>query len=536
MITIRVALCVTNEARARVPLKNMPTADRVRLAQRHEKLRDLMTDKVVERVGRRVSEAEREYIAQEVDMLIHRGENSDAALTTIASHVRHLTPASSQVSAPPTKDRIRDHNAKPAAAPPPYARTRDSAPSTVVEAARAADAYIKQQQQQLQQQQKQQSRKLPPGLTPELMAALENSDAQASTQRRLQDPTDAHRDDLWARMAEKDVEQHNRELLEERRRAKKLEDEQRAYLDQQIALRERKVVATKVDEQKFVVEEQRQKKLWEEDIKKKEAEKKRRFAEEKASRDAQLDAARQRKAIEEARRRQEDAEAAVRDREAYEKEQELIKERKVRAKEDVVKAQQFNKHFEEVRTTEKSKEKAKDLEHQRLFLERLRKQDEERELALVKMHEKQRHQQQIAYQMQAGYETKAADDERKALEHKRKREAEELAREREVAEKAAAQKVKQRQYLMLQMIEREEGRKKDREDMETQKRRIEAELDAAERKEAERLLVTKKRNEDHRKAIEGQIVASEARHRPLYMSEAEKRLNSPILRKAGIQL
>lgn len=517
----------------------MPSTDRVKLAQRHERLRELMCGKVFKYVGRAVTDGEKDFVAQEVDMLMHRGENSEASLKEIAKHIRSMTPAPSQA---PTEDRLRRHDAASSVASANHHHHRQQAgshvPSSVHAAAKAADQKVKEANANAAARKAPSSvGNLPPGVTPEMYAAAHGDSLAGSSnagRRTLPKPAELHKDDLWAKLAQKEVEEFHKDALEHRRKHKKMEEEQRMYLEQQVALRQRKAVEVKKNEEQYIVEEVKQRESWEVENKRKEEERKRRNAEEKKMRDQQLDEARRRRAMEEARRRAEDIEAAKKIQAEYDKEQIAIKERRVKAKEDVVKAQEFNKHIEELRSSERAREKARDLEHQKQYLARLAKQDQEREDALAKMQEKQRHQQQIAFAMQAGISEKAKEDERKAEEHKKRLEAIQIAREKATAEKAAAAKVKQRQYLMLQMLERDEQKKQEREDLERQRERVMAEKEAAERKDMEKKILAKKKAEEHRRAVEDQIEQSQARHRPVHMTDAERKLNGTLLRKVGL--
>lgn len=477
-------------------------SDRVKLAQRHERLRDLMAAKVLKLVGRKVTDGERQFINHELDMMINRGDAAESSLAHVAAHVRAMTPSAQE-----------KHAQK-------HRRTDDSRSqvSSVAAAARKADSEVA---------------RVPPkpaSLTPHDVVAA----SEEPSQHRIPRPADVHADDLWAKIADKQAEEFHREIIVQRRHTKQREAEQRDFLDSQVAIRKRREAEAKIDSRKFVVEEERQRQQWAEEEKKIEAMKKQRFAEEKKSRDAQLEEARKRRAVEEAKRKIEDEEAAKKVVEQYHKEQEALKQRRVRAREEVVKAQEFNQQFKSMKQREKEKERDIDLKHQRMYLDRLAKEEADREAALVKMQEKQRHQQQIAFQLQETNAEKAVEDERKAQDYLAKREAAYEDEQRKKREKAESEKIKQKQYLMLQMVQREEERKAQREAVLAERRAVQLQVEAEERKEQEKRLATKQKQQAHRDDIAHQIEVSQSRHRTVFMTDQEKLLNQPLLRTAGL--
>ena len=495
----------------------MSKADSIKLAQRHEKLRELMTAKVVKLVGHKLSDAEKDRCMQEVDLLLHRGDATEQALQLLANQLRALTPAPGQGRGKAGGSQV---SATMAAA---HAPSGGSAVN-VHAAAKRADAAVGTKP------------ATKPPSAPATMKSeflLDPEDDQVSRQRCRVAPAQVAAEDLWAKIAQKEVEAFNRDTLQYRRSLKKKEEEQRLFLDTQVQVRKQKAVAVREDEKKYGVEEQRQLDVWRDEERRQAEARKRRFAEEKASRDAQLELAKDKRAREEAKRKIEDELAAARDRAAYEKEQEAIKERRIRAREEVVKAQQFNAEFNKVKAGEKAKERAEDVKHQQMFLERLAKQDAEREMNLVKMQEKQRRQQQIAFQMESTLADKAKVDEEKAEEYRHARVAKAEAEERARAEKAAAAAVKQRQYLVLQMLEHEERRKAEREKFLAEKEAAKESLEAAERKEHEKTIRAKEAAQKHRREIEAQM-AMKAKVKTTYMSDAERKLNMPLLAKSGV--
>jgi hypothetical protein len=433
--------------------------------------------------------------------MLHRGDATDGSLNLVANQVRSIAAGAGR--------------AKTTKRATPTPSTSNANYGTVA-AARKADSDVS---------------KMPAlkAKKTDIDAVLDESHVASPPRKPRDDPSQ----NMWAKMAKRDAEEYHHDIVTYRRSLKRKEAEQRVYLDQQVKVRKDAVVVARDAEGIFAVEEDRQRVAWEADEIKIEAIKKKRHVDEKKSRDEQLVDMKQRRAREVIVRRVADEQSAVRDRDGYVKEQELIKERRIHARVEVAKAQSFNQEFKLVKAAEKEKERLQDIEHQRMFLERLAQQEGVRELTLVKMQEKQKVQQQIAFQLQSTVADRAAIDEVKANEYYYKLQAKHDAEEASKKAHVEAEKIKHKQYLTVQMIEREERRKAERDQVIESRQDVLKELAKSERKQHETIVKSKEKAQQHRHAIEDQIVSHAARHE-LAMTDTERKLNNSRLRKSGL--
>ena len=470
-------------------------SDKQKVAQRHQRLRDLMVTKVEKMIthgtDKKLTDAQREFVVQEVDLLLHSGDARESSLQRIATQLRVLNPTAAPRAATqpvPTAEKEKHHH---------HHKT-----SKAVENAAAA--------------------------TPE--AANGKSIDEEGSKRRIRLPQEVHSGDLWAKMAEVDVLDYNREIVEARRIAKKKYEEQCRFLDQQVAKRKEVEQRLVVEEKEVAKEVERQRELWEQEAKKLEESRKERFVQERRQRDEQLEQARLRKVREAEVLKKEDKVLAEKLRLEAIKEQEVNQQRKLKAREEVARAQEFNRQFKEGRAQQLAKDVELDKEHQRMSVERLEKQEREREEALLKMQERQKRQHIMAARMETSVAEKAAEDEKKAQAYMDRVTAEQQQEEQKKLEKQAAEKLRMRQYLNLQILEREKARAKELEEVEKLREQSKRLAEEEERREREKRLVEKQKALLHRKDIEAQMERRSQIHE-VFMSEKEKQLNSKILSK-----
>lgn len=473
-------------------------ADRIRNAQRHERLKELLTQKIEKLLmgdsKKKLSENQREFVSQEVDLLLHSGDVSEGALARVVAQLRVLASAEENQKKQSNKRAARTRSEVSSTAPSKAGNQAAGGANTSM--SHNLNSSIDQH----------------PSLSPSRKEEL---------MRRQQE-------DLWAKMCAKDQEAFQLENTVQKKVARKKAEEQRLYLDQQIALRESKKKAIVEESKVYAVHEHEQLEIWKKEEEKAEERKKKRLEEERQIRDEQLALAKARKMQEAEHLKQEDVELAKKIKEEAEREQKLQEERRRKAREEVSKFQQFNAQFKDRRQIAQQKELEMDKEHQRMFLERLAKQEQEREDALLKMHERQKKQHLMASRMEASIAEKATEDEQKAVAYVQKIEAKKDEEERLKREKEAAEKVKLRQYLSLQILAKEKEREALRAELEEQKRRAKEEMEESERREAEKRAAQKEKALRHRKEVEQQIALHQARHDPV-MTEAEARLNAKKL-------
>ena len=478
----------------------MSTADRLRQIQRHERLRELMCAKVEKMATKglahaALSDKQKEFIQHEVDLLIHSGDARESCLERIATSLKvfveppRKTQSALEVKTASAKLAVPTTSSKPAA--PAEDKKKVAKPSSV--------------------------------------SALDDHETSAD-RRRVVPPSVVHADDVWAELCHRDVEEYNCSLAAQRRVVKKKEEEQRQFLEAQVERRRQLRVAAHEEELRQAKLEEEQRKVFEaEEIKKKELVKQK-LAAEKKLRDEQLAHALERKMREEVAKKLENEAQAKQAQVECAKETELQNAKRLKQKEEVLKFQEINKVFEEMKSQQRQKEADYDKEQQRLYLEKLAKQERDRDEALVKLFEKQKKQGQIASEMAASVLVKAAEDERKAQEYTAKKEAERLAALKRKQDKEEQEKMKVKQTLALQILEKEQVRLHQRDELLHQREEIKKEVQQAMQQERQRAAMEKMKKERQRALLEEQIDAR-SQSRIVHMSEDERKLNAKLIEK-----
>lgn len=459
----------------------MSQVDRIRNAQRHERLRELMATKVERLSKTNLTDKQREFIRHEVDLLIHNGDASESSLHRVAASLRVFSerPQPSSTTPQPTTKR----------APSDFSKRATEKPT---------------------------------------VSPLESADAA----HRRQNPSEAHADDVWAHLSKRDAEEFAREQLEHRKLLKRKENEQRNFLETQVNRRTEMKMQRAEEERQEAARDKEQVRIWQIEEQRKKDDLRNRLANERQMRDDQLRLAKEKKARDETSRREEDLRQAEQIRDAIRKEEEQNELKKLKTKEEVAKFQAINRMHEEEKQREREREAEMDKVHQRQHLERLAKQEQERDEALAKMHEKQRHQQTMATQMQASVAEKAADDERKAKEYALKKEQQEAAEAQRKADKQSQEKTKIKQYLAMQLLERENQRAEERARQERLREQMKRDVESAEREEYMRNLRRKEKQDYQRQLLEQQMT-EKSTSAPVFMTDEERRLNAKLIDRAS---
>lgn len=507
-------------------------ADRIRNAQRHERLKELLTQKVekmlistnpTERKAAVLSDTQRDFVNQELDLMLHSGDASEKSISRLVAQLRVLTTSGdaaknqqkyyvnaksddgSQVSGAHKKHRHArsDNGSKVSSVRPSPSQIANLAvkgPSPGLQAAKSSNNNKHSKQ-------------------------FVEASIMAHSPSRKDQLSALHDHDMWAKMCAKDQENFFREKQMEKKVGKEKAEEQRLYLDQQVALRKNKKQTVVQEERLFVQHEMQQLEIWKAQEEKEVARKKSRFDEERKARDEQLDLARARKHEEAEVLRLVDVEQAKKSQTEYAKEQKMIEVKKLKTKDEVAKFHEYNSQFQDSRKNQLEKERSMDREHQRLFLERLEKQEQEREDALLKMHERQKRQFVMASKIQGSQAEKSRTDEDKAAVYLARTEAKNDATKKAKLDKEKDEKVKLKQYLTLQMLAKEKDAAERRAQLEDQKVQVKMEMEESERREAQRRVKEKQKSLRHRAEIEDQI-REHAQRRNVIMTETEMRLNA----------
>ncbi|CUG88238.1 Hypothetical protein, putative [Bodo saltans] len=444
-----------------------------------------MANKVEKMAKSTLNAQQREFIRSEVDLLIHNGDASESSLHRVAASLRVFADRP-QAVAPPSRRSPSENGIS--------IKKNDAKPSINAAASKATAVN------------------------------------ESSTARRPP-PSEVHAGDVWAHLSKRDAEEFAKEQLEHRKLLKRKEDEQRNFLEAQVQRRTEIKLRHEEDERAKAAIEMEQVRLWQIEELKKKDEVKKKLADDRQQRDEQLRLAKEKKAREEILRREDDERQAAAIREAIRKEEELNEVKRIRQKEEVAKFHAINKMHEDAKQRERDREAEMDKVHQKLYLERLAKDERERDQSLAKMHEKQRHQQTMATQMQASVAERAADDERKAKEYASKKEAQAAEEARKKAERQDQEKTKIKQYLAMQILEREQKQDEERDRQEKLRLQMKQDVEAAERAEHERLLL-RKQKQDHQRVLLEQQMTERENQRPVYMTDEERRLNAKLIDKA----
>lgn len=538
-------------------------ADNIRNAQRHERLRDMMTAKIAKVVehgtnkGAVVTKQRRQadgdggtlgaltaqevdYVRNEVDLLLHTGDASEASLNRIAMQVRMMaenrkrggSSGTGPAPLPPLKPRVPSSTTNYSDAPESHAPTASAAnkrDSRKPGAAGLQDARVS-----VHAYATSTSNPLNPAGSLHPASPPRNKFKDVTPERIARSKEFYAEDgfDPWALMMEKDKEAFCNEIVMQRRANRQKEDEQRIVLDQQVKRRVDKKQQL-IDEERARAKEEaalikeyelREQKQKQEIKKKHEAEKK--MLEEQVVMSKARKLEEKRVYQEEERKRAEDIQRAIQ----QEKETVIEEKRAVRIERE--KFHEFNKANKDVHRIQKEKEAQEDHKLQQQFLEKLGKEERDRDEALARLHERMTRQAEMAHKIQSKWQEKSADDERKATDFAAKKAAAEEAVERGKREKEEREKLKLRQALALQVMDKEQRKAKAREEFLSYRKVFAKEVEAAQQDEVERRHIQKRKLDEQRALLEAQLKEKE-KIKAVTMTEAEKQINNRLLEKAA---
>ena len=538
-------------------------SDRIRNAQRHERLRDMMTTKIAKMVEHgtnkgavvtkqrkqsdndggtlgALTQQEVEYVRNEVDLLLHTGDATEGSLNRIAMQVRMMADTRKKGGGsgiPQPKPRI------PSSASNYSQVASEAAPSTSVPAASTAvkrdsrkpgAAGLQDARVSVHAYATSTSNPLNPAgsLQPSSPPRNKFKDVTPERVARTKQFTTEDPFDPWALLQEKEKEAFCNEIVMQRRATRKKEDEQREVLDQQVQRRMMKKQELIQEERARAREEAKLIKEYEDQEFKRKMEIKKKHEEEKRMLEEQAALSKQRKLEEKLSYQDEERKRALAIQKAIELEKEALIEEKRAVRQEREKFHEFNKANKDIHRIQKEKEAKEDHRLQQEFLAKLAKEEGEREEALAKLHERMTRQAEMAHKMQTKWQEKSSDDERKAREFAAKKAAAEEAEERAKREREELQKIKLRQALALQVKDKEEKKAKAREEFLSYKKVFSKEVEAAQQDELQRRLLHKKKIEEQRALLEAQLKERE-KIKVVTMTEAEKQINSRLLEKAA---
>eukprot|EP00760_Papus_ankaliazontas_P010888 PhM_4_TR1455/c0_g1_i1/m.8870 len=336
--------------------------------------------------------------------------------------------------------------------------------------------------------------------------------------------------DLWAQIVQDDVVQFDKEQMQHRSEVRQRMGNQREHLDSQI--QQIKVNKHKALEQEKVFAEQQKKQLdtWNKDVEKAEQARREQLEMEKRIRDEQMKALAERKHREAEQRRREDEQVLAKIKQDMQREQELQMKRKEQAAVEMKKFAEFNAQQKQEKVRRQLEEIEVDKKHQALFLQKLEKQEWEREEALRKLYERQTKQIVLATKMSEGMNERSREDEIRAAKEQERISQREAELDKKRQEKTQAEKRKLQHYLALQVREKDKQRGEERHTIEDDRRRMQAELAEAEEKERSRKAALRQKEEVYRRQVEDQM--KERREDSMRgMSAQEYKLNAKLLQK-----
>eukprot|EP00756_Hemistasia_phaeocysticola_P040729 Hpha_TRINITY_DN16880_c1_g1::TRINITY_DN16880_c1_g1_i1::g.148743::m.148743 len=337
--------------------------------------------------------------------------------------------------------------------------------------------------------------------------------------------------DDWARMLMADVEEYHTQNKAKKQTQLDRMKQQRTALDLQVA--EQKVLQTQAiqREQKYADEERAQRELWREETARMEKKKRDALTQEKRLRDEQLQRRCEQRLRDQDAKRDEEARQAQRLKDELKQEQEERAQHRERVRAEVQRSMQYNEAQKAVRIKLQREEAAEDAEHQRMYLDKLKKQEQEREDALRKIYARQSKQSGLAEQLHENVRQRAQEAERRA-ENEAKAQMDKQARvEEERHQRQAAEKAVMKQYLAQQINEKVSHRQRSLQQRVMERQALTNDIRVAEEEEIRRREARRERERAHKRDIEQQIAAKTSR--PLVvMSDTERQLNNTKLKKA----
>eukprot|EP01064_Diplonema_japonicum_P005614 TRINITY_DN13737_c0_g2_i1.p1 TRINITY_DN13737_c0_g2~~TRINITY_DN13737_c0_g2_i1.p1 ORF type:complete len:498 (+),score=143.42 TRINITY_DN13737_c0_g2_i1:81-1496(+) len=338
------------------------------------------------------------------------------------------------------------------------------------------------------------------------------------------------REDMWARLSKKDQQDYEVEEAKRKKKTKERMLEQRKALDEQIRQQQVRKQWEHEEEEKVHKMEATKLESWKVEMELEEKKRKQASVLEKRDRDEQLKDLDRRKRAEEDLKKREEADIAKKIQTELEAEQQATVAKRLKAKDDIAKFMSYNAEQRQIKTSMKDKEMEEDRELHKMYVEKLEKQEREREESLRKLYARQSKQVALGSRIAAGLAERAAEDERRAAEEQR-RMLEKVQNEEKRRQLAiVTEKEKIKMYLAQQIHEKERRKQQEKDDLVNLRDRMMADVKISEEQEKEKASMKRAKEVKNRCAIEDQIRTKHACTQEA-MSNQERRINRQLLRR-----
>jgi len=337
--------------------------------------------------------------------------------------------------------------------------------------------------------------------------------------------------DLWAQLVHEDVLAYDKEQMALRAERRKRMHDQRGALDAQINSMNAKKDSQIEQEKLFAVQQQTQLEQWMQDTKKAEAAKKEQLELEKRIRDEQMQSTADRKSKESDVRRREDEAVLKKIQLDTQHDLQLQAKKREDAKAEMKKFSEFNALQKQVKLQKQLEEVEVDKKHQQLYLQKLEKQEHEREEALRKLYERQTKHTVMATKMTAGMNERSKQDELRAAAEQERIRSREASIEQRKKEKIEEDKAKLKQYLAMQVRDKDRQRVLQREAVQAERRLVISEMEEADEKEKARKAALRNKETLYRQQVEAQMRDRQQDTNIRGMTLQEHRLNAKRLEK-----
>jgi len=337
--------------------------------------------------------------------------------------------------------------------------------------------------------------------------------------------------DLWAQLVHEDVLAYDKEQMALRAEQRKRMHDQRGALDAQINSMNAKKESQVEQEKLFATQQQKQLEQWMQDTKTAEAAKKEQLELEKRIRDEQMQSTADRKSKESDVRRREDEAVLKKIQLDTQHDLQLQSKKREDAKAEMKKFSEFNALQKQVKLQKQLEEVEVDKKHQQLYLQKLEKQEQEREEALRKLYERQTKHTVMATKMTAGMNERSKQDELRAAAEQERIRSREASIEQRKKEKIEEDKAKLKQYLAMQVRDKDRQRVLQREAVQAERRLVISEMEEADEKEKARKAALRNKETLYRQQVEAQMRDRQQDTNIRGMTLQEHRLNAKRLEK-----
>eukprot|EP01060_Flectonema_neradi_P039636 TRINITY_DN87_c6_g1_i3.p1 TRINITY_DN87_c6_g1~~TRINITY_DN87_c6_g1_i3.p1 ORF type:complete len:396 (+),score=106.21 TRINITY_DN87_c6_g1_i3:120-1307(+) len=220
--------------------------------------------------------------------------------------------------------------------------------------------------------------------------------------------------DMWARLSKKDLQEYEIEESNRKKRTKDRMMAQKLALDEQVKQQQIRKAAERDAEERAHHEDELRAQQWRCEQEAEEARKRQAYNLEKQQRDQQLREIDKRKKLEQEEKRMEESAIASKIKQEIEAEQTAAVNKRLKAKEYITKFMEYNTEQRAAKNAAKEKEFELDKQLHRMYIDKLEKQERERDDSLKKLYARQNKQIAMSSKLAAGLAEKAADDERRA--------------------------------------------------------------------------------------------------------------------------